>query len=104
MEEYEDDECTDVDWISPDLRDLGHGGPYHGTETVACYEEGQAECCGDGGDAEDLGDFLGAGGVDGGADVDGECEEADHACDEELLGCAPVEWVLRESVRYFGMF
>ena len=40
-------------------------------------------------------DPLKAGGVNGGADVDRGCEEADLKSDEELFGSGPIPRVLR---------
>ena len=68
------------------MGNLAHGGPDHGAETVACNEEGEAECGFDLADAEGLDNVLYAGSVDGRTDVDGEGQEADFEGDENLFG------------------
>jgi len=42
-----------------------------------------------------------AGGVDGGADVDGHGQEADLEGDEDFFGARPVAGVLLKLIRHF---
>jgi len=90
LEDDEDGKGADVNGISADLRDLGHGGPDHGTDAVAGDEESEAQRGFDLADAEFFDDVFGAGGVDCGADVDGEGEEADLEGYEDFFEGGPV--------------
>lgn len=98
LESDEDGESADVNIISADLGDLAHRTPEHRPEAVPSDEQTQAERGSDLANTKDLHDAFNSAGVDGGADVDGECEYADLKGDEALLRQTPVLRVLCDKV------
>ena len=68
--------------------------PNHGAKRIAEDEEGEPEEGFHGRDMEVDYNVLKACSVDGRADVDRGCEEADLECDEEFFGGGPITRVL----------
>jgi hypothetical protein len=76
----------------------------HRPKRIPDDEEGQAEEGSDIADVELLHHAIQAGGVDCGADVDGDGEEADLEGDEDFFGAGPVSWVLLGIVSQMRLF
>ena len=90
LERDEYGQARDVHGRAAELGDLRQWGEEHGPDPVSEDEKREAERRGDVRDAKLLRDEVGSRGVDRGADIDGEGEEADVERDETAFREAPL--------------